>query len=101
MKRWAIEYTETAYKAFLALGSQNAKRIKKYLDERIATEEDPRRFGESLKANLSGFWKYRIGDFRVIVDIQEEKLVVLVVRVGHRSTVYQARRKTSPFRGRI
>ncbi len=88
MKKWTIEYTETACKAFLTLGSQNAKRIKKYLDERIATEEDPRRFGESLKANLSGLWKYRIGDFRVIVDIQEEKLVVLVVRVGHRSKVY-------------
>ena len=88
MERWTIEYTETVYKFFWALGSQNAKRIKKYLDERIATEEDPRRFGESLKANLSGFWKYRIGDFRVIVDIQEEKLVVLVVRVGHRSKVY-------------
>ena len=88
MKRWTIEYTETAHKNFRALGGQTARRIKKYLDERIATEENPRRFGESLKSNLSGLWKYRIGDFRVIAEIQEERVVVLIVRIGHRSKIY-------------
>ena len=86
--KWKIEYTETAKKAFLAIDKQAAKRIKKYLDERIATEDDPRRFGEGLTENLAGLWRYRVGNFRVIAEIQEHKVVVLIVRIGHRSKVY-------------
>ena len=86
--KWKIEYTETAKKTFLAIDRQAAKRIKKYLDERIATDENPRRFGEALAENLAGLWKYRIGDYRVIAEIQDAVLVVLVLRAGHRSKVY-------------
>ena len=85
---WQIEYAEKAARELLKLDRQAAKRIKKYLDERIATDEDPRRFGEALAENLAGLWKYRIGDYRVIVEIQDERVVVLVLRVGHRSKVY-------------
>ena len=87
---WEIEYSEKAARELLKIDREAAKRIKKYLDERIATDEDPRRFGEALTENLSGLWKYRIGDFRVIAEIQDEKLIVLVIRVGHRSKVYGA-----------
>ena len=87
---WEIEYSEKAARELLKIDREAAKRIKKYLDERIATDEDPRRFGEALTENLSGLWKYRIGDFRVIAEIQEERLIVLVIRVGHRSKVYGA-----------
>lgn len=85
---WQIEYAEKAARELLKIDRQAAKRIKKYLDERIATDEDPRRFGEPLAENLAGLWKYRIGDYRVIVEIQDERVVVLVLRVGHRSKVY-------------
>lgn len=85
---WKIKYSEKAAQELLKIDRQAAKRVKKYLDERIATDEDPRRFGEGLTENLAGLWKYRIGDFRVIAEIQEEKIVVLVVRIGHRSKVY-------------
>lgn len=85
---WKIKYSEKATRELLKIDRQAAKRIKKYLDERIATDEDPRRFGESLTENLAGLWKYRIGDFRVIAEIQEDRIVVLVVRIGHRSKVY-------------
>ena len=77
-----------AARELLKIDRQAAKRIKTYLDERIATDEDPRRFGEALAENLAGLWKYRIGDYRVIVEIQDERVVVLVLRVGHRSKVY-------------
>ena len=87
---WEIEYSEKAARELLKIDRDVARRIKKYLDERIATDEDPRRFGEALTENLSGLWKYRIGDFRVIAEIQEERLIVLVIRVGHRSKVYGA-----------
>lgn len=85
---WQIEYAEKAARELLKIDRQAAKRIKKYLDERIATDEDPRRFGEALVENLAGLWKYRIGDYRVVVEIQDERVVVLVLRVGHRSKVY-------------
>lgn len=85
---WKIEYDEKAARELTKLDGQTAKRIKKYLDERIATDNDPRRFGEGLMENLAGLWKYRIGDFRVIAEIQEHKVVVLIIRIGHRSKVY-------------
>ena len=87
---WAIEYSEKAARELLKIDREAARRIKRYLDERIATDDDPRRFGESLAGNLSGLWKYRIGDFRVIAEIQDERLIILVIRVGHRSKVYGA-----------
>lgn len=86
---WTIEYTKTAAKILTSIDRQISMRIKKYLEERIATEEDPRRFGEALPANLTGFWKYRIGDYRVIAEIQDERVVVVVVKIGHRSKVYK------------
>lgn len=86
--KWEIEYTATAQKALLSLERGTAKRIKKYLDERIATTENPRRFGKGLSSNLAGLWRYRIGDYRVIVDIQDDKILVLVLAIGHRSSIY-------------
>lgn len=87
---WAIEYSEKAAQELLRIDREAARRIKRYLDERIATDDDPRRFGESLAGNPAGLWKYRIGDFRVIAEIQDERLIVLVIRVGHRCKVYGA-----------
>ena len=72
----------------LTLDRQAVRRIKNYLDERIATDDDPRRFGGGLRENLAGLWRYRVGDYRVIVEIQEDNIVVLIVRIGQRSKVY-------------
>lgn len=85
---WKIEYTAEAAKTLLSIDRQIVKRIKKYLSERIAGDADPRRFGEALVANLSGLWKYRVGDYRIIAEIQDEKILVLIVKIGHRSKVY-------------
>jgi mRNA interferase RelE/StbE len=86
---WKIEFEQEADRELARIDRQQAKRILKYLFERIATPEDPRRFGEALKFNLSGFWKYRIGNYRVVCDIQDETVTVLVLRVGHRRKVYK------------
>ena len=85
---WNIKYTETAVKALLDMDRHQAQQIKKYLDERIAPAENPRAFGHGLTSNLAGLWRYRIGNYRVVVEIQDSQLVVLVVSVGHRSKVY-------------
>lgn len=87
---WEIEYAEKAARELLRIDREAARRIKRYLDERITTAADPRRFGEGLSENLAGLWKYRIGDYRVIAEIQDERFIVLVIRVGHRSKVYGA-----------
>ena len=85
---WTIKFDKAAKKELAKLDKSAADRILRFLEERIATDENPRRFGEALAENLAGLWKYRVGDYRVIVEIQDAVIVVLVLRVGHRSKVY-------------
>ncbi|HJW79406.1 MAG TPA: type II toxin-antitoxin system RelE/ParE family toxin [Beijerinckiaceae bacterium] len=56
--------------------------------ERIATAADPRRFGKALAGEFAGLWRYRVGDYRLIVSFEDDRLIVLVLRLGHRRTVY-------------
>ncbi len=86
---WKIEYTGKARGQLKKLDKQMAKRIVDYMDIRIATNEDPRSKGKQLSGPLGDFWSYRVGDCRVICDIQDEKLTVLVVEVGNRREVYR------------
>jgi mRNA interferase RelE/StbE len=86
---WDYSFNEPALKQLKKLGRQAQLEILHYLDERIAGEEDPRRFGKGLKADLSGLWRYRVGDYRILCQIQEQKLLVLVVSMGHRREVYR------------
>lgn len=87
---WTIEYTETARKQLRKLDRQIARRILDFMDERISGERNPRDTGKALTGNLLGaFWRYCIGDFRIICDIQDVKLCVLVVQIGNRREVYR------------
>ena len=86
---WKVEFQKDAEKELARIDRQQAKRILRYLFERIATEEDPRRFSDGLKSNLAGLWKYRIGDYRIICEIQDVVVKVVVVRIGHRRDVYK------------
>jgi mRNA interferase RelE/StbE len=58
------------------------------MDDRIAASADPRDFGKPLRGNKFGLWRYRVRDYRILCEIRESRLIVLVVTVGHRSTVY-------------
>lgn len=86
---WKIEYADTAKGQLRKLDKQVARRIVDFMDERIAEMENPRSTGKALTGPLGGFWRYRIGDFRVICDIQDEVLRVLVVQVGSRGEIYR------------
>lgn len=86
---WTIDYTDAARRSLRKLDRQTTKRIVDFLDRRIATSENPRQIGQALAGPLSGYWKYRVGDFRVICDIQDNRLVVLVVEIGSRREVYR------------
>ena len=88
---WKVEITDTARKQLAKLDHQVQVSIIRYLRERIATEENPRRFGAPLRRELVNRWKYRIGAYRLICDIQDDKLLVLVLLLGHRSRVYSGR----------
>ena len=86
---WRIEFDPAAAKELRKLGEMPARRIVEFLSTRIATLDDPRNLGEALKGKLGELWKYRIGDYRIIVDIRDDVLLILVVRVGHRREIYK------------
>lgn len=85
---WKIEWDERAIRDAKKLDRQAREQILDYLRERIATDQDPRRFGKPLLADKSGLWRYRVGDYRIVCRIEAERVVVLVLAVGHRSVVY-------------
>ena len=85
---WTIEYDYRALKDLKKLDRTIQKEILDYMDTRVATAEHPRRFGKPLRASKIGLWRYRVRDYRIICQLEEDRLVVLVVAVGHPSTVY-------------
>ena len=86
---WTIEYTQTARAQLRKLDKQMARRIVDYMNERVAGLEEPRSLGKALTGPLGELWRYRVGDCRLICDIQDAALRVLVVRVGSRGKVYR------------
>jgi mRNA interferase RelE/StbE len=86
---WTIEYTDVARTQLRKLDKAAARRIVNYMDERIAPLEDARSFGKALRGPLGEFWRYRVGDYRIICDLHDQNLRVLVVRVGSRKDVYR------------
>lgn len=85
---WKIKLSDKAEASLKSLDTTAAKRIKQYLEEKVAIDLNPRRFGKSLHGNLSGYWRYRVGDYRIICEIRDEEVIVLVIDVGHRSRIY-------------
>lgn len=86
---WSVEFSADAAKDLRRLDPQAAREILAYLRQRIATAESPRRFGKALRGDRQGMWRYRVGDFRVICLIEDERLVVVVLRAAHRREVYE------------
>ena len=86
---WTVEFDDAAAKELRKLDRQAQIDILRYFRERIATDEDPRRFGKPLSGEFAGLWRYRMRDYRMICNIEDNKLIVLVVRVSHRKDVYE------------
>lgn len=87
---WKIELDPIAERELDKLDPQIARRILSYLYTRLATLDDPRSIGEPLKGSrLGAFWKYRVGDYRIIASIEDDILRILVVKIGNRGNVYQ------------
>lgn len=86
---WTIEFVPAAAKELKALDRQVARRIVRTLEERIAVSDDPRALGAALAGEHAGYWRWRIGDYRVIARVDDHQVTVLVVRVAHRREVYR------------
>ena len=86
---WKVEWDDRARRELRRLDKQVQREILTYLSKRIATAEDPRRFGKPLRHELQGLWNYRIGNYRAICQIENNQLIVLVLAIGHRRQVYQ------------
>ncbi|MGC2831729.1 MAG: type II toxin-antitoxin system RelE/ParE family toxin, partial [Candidatus Acidiferrum sp.] len=86
----SVELSESAARELGKLDAPHRKRILRFLHERVAKLDDPRSIGETLPGSRLGeFWKYRVGDFRLICKIEDGRFIVLVLRVGHRKEVYR------------
>ena len=86
---WQIEYDPEASKDLRKLDRSIQREILDYMDRRIGRADDPRQFGKPLRGSRFGLWRYRLRDYRVVCELQDKRLVVLVVSIGHRSTIYE------------
>jgi len=86
---WRIEITRTAEKQITKLSRSAQKIIQRFLRERLLSTENPRQWGKPLHGEKRSLWRYRVADYRLICDIQDEKVVVLVLEVGHRKDIYR------------
>ena len=87
---WRVEFEDAALKELAKLDKPVARRILAFLRERVAVLDDPRSVGEALKGSkLGDFWKYRVGDYRVIAHIEDGALRILVLKMGNRREVYR------------
>jgi len=87
---WKIELAESAVKQLKKLDPTVARRLTTFLRLRVAPSSNPRSLGEPLKgAEFGEFWKYRVGDYRLIARIEDQQVRVLVLRLGHRREIYR------------
>ena len=87
--QWTVEFDDRARRELRKLSAETQKTILSYLRQRIAGSDNPKLFGKPLRLNLAGLWRYRVGDYRLICRMEEDRLIVLVLRVAHRREVYQ------------
>ena len=82
---YEVEYTERARKCIRKLDPSVRKLIKAWIDKNLVGCDDPRIHGKGLTSNRSGQWRYRVGDYRILAEIEDNRLVILVIDIGHRS----------------
>lgn len=86
---WTVEVSSTAGRQLAKLDRPTKERIRRFLRERLATDEDPRRTGKALQGRHAGLWRYRVGNYRLICQLRNDKRLVLLLTVAHRREVYR------------
>ena len=90
-RRYHVEYSKAAEKAIAKMDAFDRKLVLSWIDKNLEGSANPRLHGKGLTGNHSGEWRYRIGEYRVIVEIKEQKLIILVLATGHRHDIYDKR----------
>lgn len=90
---YSVRFSKSADRELMRLDRQNRAQIMSWIKKKLLESEDPRRFGHALTADLSGYWSYRVGDYRLVCEIHDAVLVIVVVEVGHRRDIYKNRRE--------
>jgi mRNA interferase RelE/StbE len=87
---WTIEYAKSVQKSVRKLDHQTQTRLRKYLETRLAVAKDPRSLGRPLQGSqFQNLWRFRVGDYRIIAQIEDDKVRILVLRIGHRREIYR------------
>ena len=87
-KKYKVIYNKNVKKQVLKLDPFVAKKIKRWIDDNLVGCSDPHFSGKPLCGTLSRYWRYRVGDYRIIAEIDDEKITILVVKIGHRRNIY-------------
>ena len=87
--RYTVEYSQQAVKNLKKLDKYTASLILGWIEKNLVDCENPRQHGKGLTANRTGQWRYRVGDYRILADIQDDKIVILILEVGHRREIYE------------
>ena len=88
MKTWKIQTSKTFEKQIKSLATDDKKRILAYFKKRVVTSSNPKVLAKPLRGSLKGYWRFRVGDYRIIVDIQEDIYTIIALELGHRREVY-------------
>ena len=88
-KKWVVTFSKNANKNFGQLEKKLQKIIMSFLEDRLLPAENPRLLGKQLTGKLSPYWRYRVGDYRIVVDIRDHALIILVIALDHRRQVYK------------
>ena len=86
--KYDVEYSKTAVDTIKKIDSSTSKIIRNWIEKNLINTENPRIKGKALTGDLKGLWHYRVGDYRILADIQGDKIVILILDIGHRSKIY-------------
>ena len=87
--KYTVEYTKRAIKQLKKLDKQTSALLLGWIEKNLVDCDNPRQFGKGLTANRKGEWRYRIGDYRLVADIQDAKIIILILNIGHRRDIYK------------
>ena len=86
--KYDVEYSKTAMNTIKKMDSSASKLIRTWIEKNLMNTENPRIKGKVLTGDLKGLWRYRVGDYRILAEIQDDKIVILILDIGHRSKIY-------------
>ena len=86
--KYDVEYSKTAMNTIKKMDSSTSKLIRTWIEKNLMNTENPRIKGKELTGDLKGLWRYRVGDYRILAEIQDTKIVILILDIGHRSKIY-------------